>query len=120
MSSRKHVGVRGENLAVQHLEQKQYLILARNWQHRSGEIDIIAWHEGVLVFVEVKTRRSRSTEDALPNFTPRKRAALLQAIHHYLSQHQISDITWRIDLIAIAIPHQGQPLIDHLEDALEW
>lgn len=120
MSSRKRIGQQGENLAVKHLEQKQYLILARNWQHRRGEIDIIAWRDGVLVFVEVKTRCSSSTEDAMPNFTPRKRTALLQAIYHYLDQHQIDSITWRLDLIAVAIPPQGQPLIDHLEDALEW
>ncbi|MCS6834990.1 MAG: YraN family protein [Anaerolineae bacterium] len=120
MSSQKHVGQQGESIAVQHLEQKQYLILARNWRHQHGEIDIIAWHNDVLVFAEVKTRRSSNTDDSLPNFTPRKRTALLQAIYHYLDQHQISDVTWRLDLIAVAIPPQGQPLIDHLEDALEW
>jgi len=120
MSSQKHLGTQGESLAVHYLEQHDYLILARNWRHAYGEIDIVAWHDNLLVFVEVKTRHSPSTEDALLSFTPRKRAALLQTVYLYLDHHQIHDITWRLDLIAIAIPPQGQPLIDHLEDALEW
>ena len=49
------VGMEGENRAVDFLMQKGYEILFRNWRTRTGEVDIIAKKDSVLVFVEVKT-----------------------------------------------------------------
>ena len=49
-------GVLGEELAEIMLLEKGYTILARNFRCRYGEIDIIAAKNGVLAFVEVKTR----------------------------------------------------------------
>ena len=52
----KDIGRAGEELASMLLLQRGYHILARNFACRLGEIDIIAEKEGVLHFVEVKTR----------------------------------------------------------------
>jgi len=50
-------GKRGEKLAEDHLISKGYKILKKNWRFKRAEIDIIAKDkEGILVFVEVKTR----------------------------------------------------------------
>ena len=38
------------------LEEHGYRILEKNYRCRAGEIDLIAWHQGYLVFVEVKYR----------------------------------------------------------------
>ena len=54
----KDIGCAGEELAALLLLQRGYRILARNFACRWGEIDIIAEKEGVLHFVEVKTRLS--------------------------------------------------------------
>jgi len=50
------LGIEGEEQAAQHLQDQHYKILARNWRYKRAEIDIIAMHQGTLVFVEVKTR----------------------------------------------------------------
>lgn len=55
---RKEIGRAGEELAALLLLQRGYRILRRNFTCRPGEIDIIAERDGLLSFVEVKTRFS--------------------------------------------------------------
>ena len=52
-------GRRGEEEAAGFLLGKGYSILERNWRYGHREIDIIAADRGMIVFVEVKYRRSR-------------------------------------------------------------
>ncbi|MDE6583292.1 MAG: YraN family protein [Clostridia bacterium] len=49
-------GDKGEILVQNFLKAKKYQILETNYKNRLGEIDIIAKHENVIVFVEVKAR----------------------------------------------------------------
>ena len=51
----------GEDLAHRYLRRQGCTIVARNYRTRSGsgEIDLVAWQGGTLVFVEVKTRDSQ-------------------------------------------------------------
>jgi putative endonuclease len=55
---RQSLGKQGEELACRELRRRGYAILARRYRTRFGELDVIARDQGVLVFVEVKTRRS--------------------------------------------------------------
>jgi putative endonuclease len=55
---RKILGQEGEDRAARHLAKQGYKILERNYRTPSGEIDLIALHQGTVVFVEVKTRTS--------------------------------------------------------------
>ena len=50
------VGKLGEDLALQYLEKQGVRILVRNYNVYGGEIDLIGFRRGVLLFVEVKTR----------------------------------------------------------------
>jgi putative endonuclease len=52
------LGPWAEQLAARELTQRGYEILATNYRNRHGEIDIIARHQGRIVFVEVKARRT--------------------------------------------------------------
>ncbi|MDQ7024761.1 MAG: YraN family protein [Anaerolineae bacterium] len=120
MSTKKSLGEYGERLAAQFLAQQGYDIVDRNWHCRYGEVDIVARLDNIWAFIEVKTRRSANTESAFTGITPQKQQKFIKTVHLYLSEHNLHDMIWRIDAIAVAIPHSGSPIIEHVEDAFDW
>lgn len=117
----KTTGAHGEQLAAQFLIQRLgYQVIARNWRCPTGEIDIVARDGDTLVFVEVKTRHAANTDSALVNITPAKRQRMIRAAYAYLESAATPDTPWRIDAVAVALPHRGQPIIHHVQDALTW
>lgn len=118
--SSKPFGQHGEQLAANYLKNQGYIIVATNWRCKHGEIDIIARKGDTLVFVEVRTRHADSPEVAFASITPRKRAKLTTSANIYLNMYRLDNMPWRVDVIAIAIPRSGNPIIEHSEDALGW
>ena len=57
---RTRFGDWGEEYARRFLEQKGYSIIEAKYRGKYGEIDLVAWEGECLVFVEVKSRRSRA------------------------------------------------------------
>jgi len=78
-------GVRAEALAAEFLTRQGLAIVARNFRTRFGEIDLIARDGRVLVFVEVRMRRSDAFGGAVESITARKRARLVAAANGYLA-----------------------------------
>ena len=78
-------GGRAEALAATFLLQQGLAIVARNFRTRFGEIDLIARDGRVLVFVEVRMRRSVRYGGAVESITSRKRARLVAAASGYLA-----------------------------------
>ncbi len=119
---RQHLalGQRGEKIALGYLRERGFQIIATNWHCREGEIDIVAEHEGIVRFIEVRTRSAETTETAFESVQPRKRARLIAAAEHYVADHRLENSAWCIDVLAIAIRRQGTPLIEYQEDALGW
>jgi putative endonuclease len=103
-------GARAEALAARHLERHGLAIVARNVRNRFGEIDIIARDGGVLVFVEVRLRRSQSHGGAAASITAAKRARLVKAAEVYLAA-----------LASVPVCRFDAILLDSLDSArLEW
>ena len=50
------VGRLGERLAAEYLRKRGVRILARNYGVRGGELDLVGFSRGGLLFIEVKTR----------------------------------------------------------------
>ena len=113
-------GQRGEHLAAEYLKHQGYTILTTNWRCKYGEIDIIAREANTLVFVEVRTRHADTTEAAFESITPRKRGRMTASAQTYIALHNLDALDWRVDIIGIAIPRTGAPVIEHAEDALGW
>lgn len=116
--ARQTLGRLGEQLAAEHLERLGYTIVARNHRTRHGEIDIVATHNGVLIFVEVKSRRGHGNPwDALHDA---KRLQVRRMARAYLSEAPDRPRTRliRFDAIGIVIDARGNlTRLDHLEDA---
>ena len=110
----------GEQLAVSHLQATGYEIVATNWRCSVGEIDIIAKKDNILVFVEVRSRHAENNEASFESVNTRKQTKLVAAVNTYIDAHKLDEASWRIDVIGVAIPRAGQPIIEHIEDALGW
>jgi putative endonuclease len=79
-------GARAEDLCAELLRGAGLLIVERNWRCRLGEIDLIAEERGVLVFAEVRMRRTFGFGGAGESVTAAKRARLVAAARLYLSR----------------------------------
>jgi putative endonuclease len=112
------VGRAGEEAAVRHLERMGYRIVERNYRCRFGEIDLIAQDGGVLVFIEVKTRRSRAFGPAALAVTRDKQRRLIKASQAYLSRKGGAQGVCRYDVVTIQI-EAGVSHIEVIRDAFQ-
>jgi len=79
------VGSGGERAAADFLVGRGYHILERNFRCRGGEIDLIALDGSILVFVEVKVRRTLSRGAPIEAVTAVKQARVRRAAQEYLT-----------------------------------
>lgn len=114
------LGQRGELIAEAFLRAKGYATVELNWRCLRGEVDIVARDGDTLVFVEVRSRRADGTEPAFESIGPRKQARMVAAAYEYLAAHNLDEATWRIDVVAVAIQRGKQPIVEHVENALDW
>ena len=100
MSKSHEFGREAEQQGVEFLLGLGYTIVTRRFRSRRGEIDLVALDGDLLVFVEVKARRSqdRRPEESL---STQKLNALTRAAHAYLDYIEEPDRGFRLDLIAI-------------------
>ena len=118
--TRRTLGQHGETLAAQRLQSFGYLLRERNWRCPVGELDLVAEKDGVLVFVEVRTRRGDRFGTPEESITPTKRAKLLEVAQTYLEAHAEEDRNWRIDVVAVEIGPRGEVIrLDIIENAIE-
>ncbi len=111
------VGRWGEDLATNYLKNKGYEILDRNVHTPYGELDIICSKNGMIIFVEVKTRTNIELGYPEAGLTKVKISHLIQACEEYLMLHPNLPEEWSIDLIAIiGKPGISYPNIEHFEN----
>jgi putative endonuclease len=89
MRYRKNVGDIGEDFAAKLLENSGYRIIARNFATKQGEIDIIALKDGVMHFIEVKTRTGSQYGYPSDSVTKVKQDRIRKAAKSYLSNRRL-------------------------------
>lgn len=110
---KKVLGREGEEAAAHYLEKKGYKILERNYRWRRGEIDIICKKKSLIIFVEVKTRRSLLFGDPLEAVDRRKQRQILKVAEKYLVTKKLyGKLDCRFDVITFKNNE-----IEHIEDA---
>ena len=117
MNNRK-TGFDQESAASKFLQEKGYIILARNEHNRFGEIDIICISpDKCLVFTEVKFRTGMAAGDPLEAVDARKIHKICKASAFYMGKHpELADMQVRYDVIGI----YEHDLIRHIENAFEY
>lgn len=93
-------GAAQEARAADHLERLGWVILARNFTIRGGEIDLVARDGDTLCFVEVRSRASTSFGAAEETIRSTKQRRIALAARHYLAKASWSG-RCRFDVVAI-------------------
>lgn len=101
MNKRK-VGKAYEERAEEYLKKQDFIILEKNFRVRQGEIDLIGYHKGALVFVEVKYRKDKRKGLPEEAVTIAKQRQISRVAEFYLMCHPLPEnLSCRYDVVAI-------------------
>jgi putative endonuclease len=100
---RQALGAFGEDLALKEIERLGYTCITRNYRCPLGEIDLIAKEGDSLVFIEIKTRRGRTTGYAKEAITSRKKRQMSKVALAYMKSNDCCDVKSRFDVIVISL-----------------
>ena len=111
----------GEQQAVRFLKAKHWKILGERVRvGKHDELDIVAEANGVLVFVEVKTRKNESYGRPFSAVNKEKRKRLSRAAVAYLKKRHIEPDHIRFDVVEVlGEPAGDAPEIRHIENAFQ-
>jgi len=112
------LGERGEKYAARYLRRLGYKILFTRYRQRYGEIDILAVEGQTVVFVEVKTRRSKEKGRPAEAVDTHRQARLTRAALAFLKSHRLLEYASRFDIIEVVWPEdQKRPAVRHIQNA---
>jgi putative endonuclease len=112
-------GKKGEKAAATFLKKQGYRILKRNYRNSIGEIDLIAEHKDVLVFIEVKSRADLSFGHPSMAVTPAKQKKIAQTAQVFLMKNPVNGRQIRFDVVSV-LPGKEDPdalRVEVLQDA---
>ncbi len=115
--ARRQVGDAGEDAVAEWYRAAGFDVVARNWRVREGEIDLIVRRARVLVFCEVKTRRSDAYGTPAEAVTVRKRARLRKLALQWLDTRDTRAEQLRFDVASVRPDGRGNWIVDVLEAA---
>ena len=115
---RRRLGAAGERVAARYLRRRGYRILHRGYRCPLGELDLVAVRDATLVFIEVKTRRSRAFGPPEAAVTPAKQAKLRRLGEYFLTRHAGDWKAVRFDVLAVELRPWRPARVRHVENAL--
>jgi putative endonuclease len=112
------IGAEIEAMALGFLQAEGLKLVCRNYRCRRGEIDLIM-HDGcVLVFIEVRYRKSSYFGSAAESITATKRQRITTAAAHYLQHSRGSgNMPCRFDVVAVTVAEHRN--LDWIKDAFQ-
>ena len=102
MSEHLKTGFHGEALAANFLVEKGFEVVAKNYRYKHAEIDLILKRDNLLVFVEVKTRKSSGFGEPESFVSSKKAAKIFEGAEQF-----IFDNNWngniRFDIVSVKL-----------------
>lgn len=111
------VGKMGEERAAVFLESQGFTVLDRNYRFLRNEIDIVVSTDHEIVFVEVKSRRSRSFGLPEESITRQKKRNLIKVAEAWLHERRLTGARVRFDVVTVMNPGTDQEKIEHFPAA---
>lgn len=116
--ARRRLGAEGEELAARFLTERGMRLVGQGFRCRLGEVDLIAWDGSVLVFCEVKTRRSARCGTPEEAVTRRKQQRLRLLAEAFMAARRLTGAAVRFDVIAVRVSAEdGEPSVRHIPAA---
>ena len=125
-TARRATGDAGEALAARWYESRGYTVLDRNWRCREGELDLILGtaamagraRQAVVVFCEVKTRRSARFGEPFEAVTAAKQQRIRGLALRWLAEHSDARAAQlRFDVASVRVDAAGEAAVDVIEAA---
>lgn len=114
------LGERGERAAIEYLKEEGFEIVATNYRvplgrsssgrKLTGEIDIIAYDEGTLVFIEVKTRTSDELVAPERAVDLQKQRQIARAARRFRQLMNLLDEPHRYDVVTVVPQAEGNKI----------
>ena len=115
---RKETGRLGEDLALAYLLEQGYQLITKNYSCKLGEIDLIVTKDGLTVFVEVRSLRSRRFGRPEESVNQSKRDRVRRIAQYYLHAQSSVERPVRFDVIAVVIGSENRALsLNHIPAA---
>ena len=116
MDARRTLGATGESLAADLYRKLGFTIVDRNWRCSSGELDLVVASGNLLVFCEVKTRRSDFFGIPAEAVGYQKQARLRRLAAVWIAENHPGTVDVRFDVVSVLVGDR-EPQITHLPDA---
>ena len=111
MKTNYQAGVDAESICCNYLSAKGFSLLATRYKTKAGEIDIIAAENNLLLFIEVKRRKSDIIDD--PVSRAQKKRIINAALQYIAENPKIAGLDMRFDCILV----DNDMGINHIEDS---
>lgn len=111
------LGKAGEEVALKYLKRKKFKIIKKGFRLYKGEIDVIAYDRKTLVFIEVKTRRSRSFGLPEESVTTAKQRQIKKIAQGFMAFNNLENVECRFDVISLIFNKRNGYFIRHFKDA---
>lgn len=111
----KELGNKGETLVAEYLRKKGFIISARNYHSRFGELDIVAENNNLILFVEVKLRSVKSLAKPREFVDYNKRMRIISTAEYYIYNNGV-ELQPRFDVAEVFL--EGEHLrLNYIENA---
>lgn len=117
MDVRRTTGSLGEDAAQLLYVRRGYRVVARNWRCRIGELDLVVARAGIIVVVEVKTRKGSRFGGGYEAVGSRKRAKIRAVTEVFLQQGGAMDAGVRFDVASVWLRQDASAAVEVFEDA---
>jgi len=118
LDPRRFFGQEGEAEAERYLRRKGYRIIAKNLRSSLGELDLVAEDDRVVVFIEVKARRTAQFGGAI-HAVHRQKQKLIRLAAQFLARRHWMDRSCRFDVVLLEPTATAALRIEHIQNAFE-
>lgn len=104
IKSKRSIGALFEQAALNYLKRQGLKLLVQNFSCKTGEIDLIMYKDSLIIFIEVRYRKSAAFMDPICSITRNKQMKIIKTAQFYSSYkvpRSMANSNYRFDVLAL-------------------